>query len=76
MKFIECPLCGSKSIKKKRGIYNFKVRNKIIPSPIIDYWECPGCGEAFFDQEANKKIDAALLFDKKRKVEKEMQLMI
>jgi len=57
-------------IQKKKGIYNFEIKGKIVPSPVIEYCECPSCGEVFFDQKTNKIIDDALLDDKKRKLEK------
>ena len=55
MKFTKCPLCESPLIQQKKGKYGFEIKGKIIPSPVIEYWECPSCGEAFFDQIANKK---------------------
>lgn len=70
MKFTQCPLCESPMIQKKKGKYNFEIRGKIAPSPIVEYWECPSCSEAFFDKKASKKIDEVMLADKKRKLEK------
>lgn len=68
MNLIECPLCGSLKIKKRKGIYNFNIKNNIVPSPVIEYWECPDCGEAFFSHEANRVIDKALLNNQKQKM--------
>jgi len=31
---------------------------------VVQYWECLSCNEIFFDREANRKIDAALLPDR------------
>ena len=69
MKFTKCPLCESPLIQQKKGKYGFEIKGKIIPSPVIEYWECPSCGEAFFDQIANKKIDKEMLVSKKQKSE-------
>jgi YgiT-type zinc finger domain-containing protein len=56
-----CPLCGSPSIRKKKGVHQFNVRGKLRSTPVVQYWECSNCHEIFFDREANRKIDAALL---------------
>jgi len=59
-----CPLCGSPSIRKKRGVHQFNVRGEWRATPVVQYWECPSCKEIFFDREANRKIDAVLLPDR------------
>jgi len=64
-----CPLCGSPSIQKKKGVRRFNVRGELLSTPMVQYWECPSCNEIFFDREANRKIDAALLPDRKAKRE-------
>jgi len=56
-----CPLCGSPSIRKKKGVHQFNVRGELRSTPVVQYWECSSCNEIFFDREANRKIDAALL---------------
>jgi len=56
-----CPLCGSPSIRKKKGVHQFNVRGELRSTPAVEYWECSNCNEIFFDREANRKIDAALL---------------
>jgi YgiT-type zinc finger domain-containing protein len=66
MKFKKCPLCGSRAIQEKQGTYKLNIHGKAVLTPDVTYWECPSCGEAFFDREANKKIDAALLPRRKR----------
>jgi len=55
---------------EKNDSYNFEIKGEIIPSSVVQYWECPTCGEAFFDHEANRKIDAVLLNKKKQKMRK------
>jgi YgiT-type zinc finger domain-containing protein len=65
MEFNTCPLCGSSSIRKKKGVHQFNVRGEWLTTPVVQYWECPNCKEIFFDREANQKIDAALLPDRK-----------
>jgi len=74
MKFSQCPLCESSMIQQKNGIYNFEIKGRIVPSPIIEYWECPSCGEVFFDQEANKKIDEEFMLVKSNKNKKSCTL--
>jgi YgiT-type zinc finger domain-containing protein len=69
MEFNSCPLCGSSSIQKKKGVYNFVIHGKSLSTPIIQYWNCPNCGEVFFDRQANKIIDHALLPHRKQKIE-------
>ncbi|MFQ5630834.1 MAG: YgiT-type zinc finger protein [bacterium] len=66
MQFTECPLCGSSAIKKKKGSYAFTIKNEKVATPVITYWGCPACGEAFFDREANKRIDEELIPDRDR----------
>ena len=70
MKFKECPLCGSRAIQEKHGLYKLNIHDEAVSTPVVTYWECPSCGEAFFDREANKKIDAALLPRRKRLLSK------
>jgi YgiT-type zinc finger domain-containing protein len=65
MEFTVCPLCGSSAIKKKKGSYRFNIKGKVVSTPVMQYWECPHCGEAFFDRQANKQIDEALLLGQK-----------
>ncbi len=67
MNFNQCPLCGSSAIQRKHGRYRFAVKDKHVTSPVIQYWACPACGETFFDREANKKIDEALLARSKKR---------
>lgn len=69
MEFQECPLCGSSTIQKLRGRHEFIIEGKKTKTPIIQYWKCPNCGEAFFDYEANRIIDEALLKSRKPKPE-------
>jgi len=73
MEFTVCPLCESPSIRKKRGVYKFDIQGEVLSTPVIQYSECPDCGEAFFDREANQKIDEALLQPRKRKLENRSQ---
>ena len=73
MEFTACPLCESPSIRKKKGAYKFDIHGEALLTPVIQYWECPNCDEAFFDREANRKIDAALMQPRKRKLENRSQ---
>ncbi len=47
-KFKKCPLCGSSKIKKQEGPYAFLINGQTVTTPVIRYWSCPNCGEAFF----------------------------
>ncbi len=69
MQFQECPLCGSPTIQKIKGRHAFIIKSEKTKTPIIQYWKCPNCGEAFFDHEANRIIDEALLKNRKPKPE-------
>jgi YgiT-type zinc finger domain-containing protein len=64
MELTVCPLCESSSIRKKKGVHQFNVLGELRSTPVVQYWECPSCNEIFFDREANRKIDAALLPDR------------
>jgi len=66
MKFKECPLCGSRAIQERQDPYKLTIHDETVSTPVVNYWACPSCGEAFFDREANKKIDAAFLRRRKR----------
>ena len=66
MEFTICPLCGSPAIQKKKGHYKFNIKGKSLATPVVQYWECSNCGEAFFDKQANKLIDEALLLNQGR----------
>ncbi len=70
MELKQCPLCGSKTIQKKRGHYEFDLKGKFVITPIVQYWACPNCKEVFFDREANRRIDEVLLKNRKRKEQK------
>lgn len=70
MEFTICPLCGSSAIKKKKGSYKFDIKGEIVHTPVVEYWECPDCNEAFFDRKANVIIDEALLHIRKPEVKK------
>lgn len=61
MEFQECPLCASSKIQQRKGRYEFVIKGKKVKTPMIRYWKCPNCGEAFFDHEANRIIDEAFL---------------
>ncbi|MGH7457192.1 MAG: YgiT-type zinc finger protein, partial [bacterium] len=67
MKLTVCPLCGSPAIQKKRGRCRFNIKGELVSTPVVRYWECPDCGEAFFDRLANAQIDEVLLLNRKRK---------
>jgi YgiT-type zinc finger domain-containing protein len=68
MEFKVCPLCGSSAIKKKRGSYALNIKGELVLTPVVQYWECPNCDEAFFDRQANMQIDEALLSGRKRRL--------
>ena len=66
MEFTQCPLCASFEIKKKKGTHEFKFKDKLITTPIVEYWYCEHCGESFFDHQANKIIDENLRLKRSR----------
>lgn len=68
MEILKCPLCGSSSIRKKRGSYPLNLKGKLVSTPVVHYWKCSHCGEAYFDKAANRRIDEKLLRHHRRKV--------
>jgi len=61
MEFEYCPLCESTAISKKRGKRTFRLKDNLVITPAIKYWECQTCGEVFYPHETGKKLDELLL---------------
>jgi YgiT-type zinc finger domain-containing protein len=54
-----CPICGSKRIRRVQTDYVLRVGDKLVRVRALRRHECPNCGEKFFDYEATKRIEAA-----------------
>lgn len=63
-----CPLCESPTIRKKKGKRTLQLKDRLVTTPLIEYWECDRCGEIFYPHETSKKLDAVFLAGKRRKV--------
>ena len=68
IKFEFCPLCESSAIRKKKGKRKLQLKNRLVTTPVIEYWECEDCGEIFLPHKTSKKLDEAFLPARKRKV--------
>jgi YgiT-type zinc finger domain-containing protein len=53
----KCPLCGSQRIRKKTGEVSVQTASGAVEVPRIEYHECEGCREQFFDYEASRIVD-------------------
>jgi len=60
MKITTCPSCGSRKVKKVRGVLEVRGKKKNISVPDIEYHRCSQCEETFTDIENEKRIDAYL----------------
>ncbi len=53
-----CPTCGSDSIRRvvRDIVRTFKAQTYVVP--MLDFYDCPNCGEKVYDHDAMLKIEA------------------
>jgi len=52
-----CPSCGSPKIKKVRRTWSGKFQGQSYTVPLLEFYECPVCGEKIYDRQAMRKIE-------------------
>ena len=52
-----CPSCGSKKIKKQRKPWTGQFQEHSYKIPILEFYECPECGEKIYDSQAMQKVE-------------------
>ena len=52
-----CPSCGSNKIKRVRRNWKGEFQNRSYTVPLLEFYECPACGEKIYDREAMRKIE-------------------
>jgi len=57
LKITSCPTCGSRKIKLIRRNWSGKSRGKSYTVPLLEFYECPVCGEKIYDRQALRKIE-------------------
>ncbi len=57
LKITFCPTCGSRKIKKVRRNWSAKSHGKSYTVPLLEFYECPVCGEKIFDRQAMRRIE-------------------
>ncbi len=53
-----CPTCGSNKIERVRRDWAGKFHDQTYTVPLLEFYECPGCGERIYDRQAMKRIEA------------------
>ncbi|MCX6029463.1 MAG: YgiT-type zinc finger protein [Chloroflexi bacterium] len=53
-----CPTCGSDKIKKVQRDLAREFQGQSYTVPALEFYECPNCGERFYDREAVQKMQA------------------
>lgn len=53
-----CPTCGSDSIKRVVRDVIRKHMGQNYTVPLLEFYDCPNCGEKVYDREAMLKIEA------------------
>lgn len=51
-----CPLCESPAIRKKKGEHELQLKDRLVITPVIVYWECEDCGEVFYPQRLQRLL--------------------
>ncbi len=53
-----CPTCGSDKIKRVAHDLTRKFMGQTYTVPIVEFYDCPNCGEKIYDHEAMLKIES------------------
>jgi len=53
-----CPSCGSKKIAKTKRDWRGELHGQFYSVPLLEFYECPDCGEKIYDRHAMRKIEA------------------
>ena len=53
-----CPTCGSDKIKRVTRDLTRNHKGKPYTVPMVEFYECPNCGEKVYDHEAMLKIES------------------
>ncbi len=53
-----CPTCGSDKIKRVTRDLTRTYKGRKYTVPMVEFYECPNCGEKVFDHEAMRKIES------------------
>jgi len=62
-----CPNCGSDQIRRVRRSWTGQYRGQSYIVPMLEFYECPNCGERVYDRQAMRQIEACSpAFGKKR----------
>jgi len=65
-----CPTCGSNKIEKVCRDFTETFNDQTYTVPVLEFYECPNCGEKLFDREAMRKIEAYSPAYAKKKLKK------
>lgn len=53
-----CPTCGSERIERVVRDVTRKHKGQTYTVPLVEFYDCPNCGEKVYDREAMMKIEA------------------
>ncbi len=53
-----CPTCGSDKIKRVTRDLTHTHKGQSYAVPMVEFYECPNCGEKVYDHEAMLKIES------------------
>jgi len=57
LKIQTCPTCGSRKIKKMRRNLTSSFAGQTYTVPLLEFYECPHCGEKVYDRDAMGRIE-------------------
>ena len=58
LKIKTCPTCGSDNIKRVIRDLTRQFKGQPYTVPMVEFYECPNCGEKVYDHEAMLKIES------------------
>ena len=53
-----CPTCGSEKIRRVVRDVTRKYKSQTYIIPMLDFYDCPDCGEKVYDRDAMLKIES------------------
>ncbi len=53
-----CPTCGSDKIKRVTRDLARTFKGQSYTVPMVEFYECPNCGEKVYDHDAMQKIES------------------
>ena len=52
-----CPSCGNHNIQRVQKDWHDEFQGQAYTVPVLEFYECPDCGERMYDRQAMRKIE-------------------